>query len=755
MMKFLIAAIGFGGILASCTELANAKNKQVLVTCPNACAQSCIAPAAVCPAPTPKPTPVPTPSSIPSPSPSPTPSLVPTPTPTLLPTPSPLPSPTSVLDDSTFTYKGNWVEDADANDLNGKYHYSCEVGDIASVSFTGSQAFLYFPISTHLGNLGISVADSTGKVLSNATVSQLSSTLQDQKLIYQTAIMPQGTYTLTFTNLSVCIALDRIDVVSQPPATWTMNFGVNMDGGQYWDPLIYTDALKQASGFFFWDKTSSGKTGTVTSDINGYPQSDAQALLLMTDATPGTYTLTWKGTVTPSIPWAPSFTITGPNSANVGILPSTKSGDHQIYIQLTGFNAASPLTEMHLWGPGYSDTTTTVFLPLVTQNLKNIYIDSVRMMPYTETWGSTEVNWSDRTTGTSVSWASAAPYEATIAFAKEANLKRLWVNTPIEATNDYMTQMANLFHSTLPAGVQVMVELGNELWNFGHNDWNWVNAEGNSLTGAANITVPLHNSTHGVAFYDGNIVNGVLIPDQNGVFVTDTYTRASRAAATRAYEMAQIWKQVYADRPSDLGVVFGGQAGWNAWLMNGLAWVQAKYGNMPFKYGAIAPYFDPLWNSSQYCPTAGCKTEADLLSASTQMIAGVVGGQVDANLSVTKQYGVTLVDYEGGQNFYPLNGDPCLMTDPSSMAQRDPAFTAINEAYFSVLQAHGVDTHFEFDYMGDWSQNDGCKYGYWAMLLNPTDTVSNPRWNALAAANARHAPSLLTKMVDSVMSLFQ
>lgn len=305
-----------------------------------------------------------------------------------------------------------------------------------------------------------------------------------------------------------------------------------------------------------------------------------------------------------------------------------------------------------------------------------------------------------------------------------------------------------------------MVELGNELWNFGHNDWNWVNAEGNGFTGANNLTVPLHNSTHGVAFYDGNITNGVLIPDAkdangNPILITDGYTRAARAGATRAYEMAQIWKQIYADRPSDLGLVFAGQAAWNAWLSNGLQWVQAKFGNVPFKYGAIAPYFDPLWNNSQYCPTGGCKTEADLLNASSKLIADtVIGASVDANLSVAKQYGMKLVDYEGGQNFFPLNGDPCTMTDPSSIAQRDAAFTPINTAYFNVLQAHGVDTHFEFAYIGDWSQNDGCKFGYWAMLLNPTDTVNNPRWNALAAANAKNKPGVITTIVNAVKSLF-
>lgn len=716
----------------------------------------------------------------------------PAPKPTPTPIPSVFPPVTLKLDDDQFTFTGNWVKDKDPADLNGFYHYNCNPGESAAVQFTGSGFSLYFPVSPHLGTLEVILKNSQNTLLTDVVLNQLSATLKDQTLQYSLPLLPQDTYSLTLKTKSICTAIDRIDLYGKAsiivaptptpsptptptptptpsptptptpvPSTWTMNFGINDLGHNYWDPVAFNDSARSCTGFWAWDSTGSGKTPPpLILDADHYPQSDAQCLTYMTDTPAGDYTLTWEGTAKVMIPWAKKTVSTGTNSAIV-----TLAADNQIYIQVTGFNAAAPFKNLHLWMPG-TGPSSPMWRAEYTKNLKDIGLDSVRTIASLNMWDNTQKEWIDRTPGIAPGWANdGIPYEAVIALAIEANLKRIWISVPAMASDDYIKQTALLFHSKQELfGKQILVEWTNESWNFGHTSYNWSNSEGNNAQHSTpqNIVPTDHQSYKGVLYYDGNISadgNNVL-PHQvdaqgNPIYVTDSYTRDGRASATRAYEMAKIFQSVYADRPNDLGLLYAGQAGWNAWGTIGFQWFKAKFHDNPFKYYAIAPYYDPLWNGGQYCPTGGCKTTADLMAAAKTNIEKDVPNWIDQNLPVAKQYGVKLIDYEGGQNFYPINGDPCTMTDPSSVAQRDPSFKALNLEYFKILQDHGVDTHFEFGYISDWSKNDGCKFGYWAALLNPTDTVNNPRWDALKEANAHAMPGgIIGKIINAVKSIF-
>jgi hypothetical protein len=48
-----------------------------------------------------------------------------------------------------------------------------------------------------------------------------------------------------------------------------------------------------------------------------------------------------------------------------------------------------------------------------------------------------------------------------------------WINVPIHADDDYITQLAQLFAEELDAGLTVYVEYANEVWNFGFGQTHW------------------------------------------------------------------------------------------------------------------------------------------------------------------------------------------------------------------------------------------------------------------------------------------
>ena len=56
------------------------------------------------------------------------------------------------------------------------------------------------------------------------------------------------------------------------------------------------------------------------------------------------------------------------------------------------------------------------------------------------------------------------PLESIVELANEAH-KDLWVQVPAMATNDYVTQLAQLIHQRLDPALKVYVEYSNEDWN--------------------------------------------------------------------------------------------------------------------------------------------------------------------------------------------------------------------------------------------------------------------------------------------------
>lgn len=142
------------------------------------------------------------------------------------------------------------------------------------------------------------------------------------------------------------------------------------------------------------------------------------------------------------------------NASNLGLI-----------LELEQSEVTDPINDIKLIYPDHvNDFQTQKF----TTGFLN-YLDgfeSIRFMDWTETNNSSVQTWDDRakanyytqTTSAGVAWEN---------IIELANLtqKDIWINIPHLATDDYITQLAQLLHANLDPNIKIYLEYSNEVWN--------------------------------------------------------------------------------------------------------------------------------------------------------------------------------------------------------------------------------------------------------------------------------------------------
>ncbi|HEY2586953.1 MAG TPA: hypothetical protein VGI81_14505 [Tepidisphaeraceae bacterium] len=523
----------------------------------------------------------------------------------------------------------------------------------------------------------------------------------------------------------------------RPPKGWLM---MNDSANSYYANCRWADAGRNASGFY------STNNQPLQYSPHGYPVGTAIAArsnLWLLGCPAGDYNVNWQGNATINISgsggvaWkridANHGTLTLPAPCKMAQTQWGPSPNEMSYIDVSSSDPANPLDALHIWLPGYGPGTRHAGQIFHDQHLAIVRkFSGVRCMNSLNVASGHEENWAERVTMDMWDWSTkAVPIEADIELAREARLKRLWVNIPIKANDDYIRNSARLYHDKLH-GVELIVELGNENWNWGGGFIGWPT---------------VHNIANNVKpeAFDGAIVAGKLVPDDHDsdgkpILVTDEYVRSVRCTAERAREVAMIFQDVYRDRPRELLNIFCGCSADPRWITLGLEFLTAKYGGQPFQLIGIAPYVDFWANNGQYCkPTGpnGTYVLADLFTACDAYLSDTnqpgIPWQLAQHQALAQQYGVRLVDYEGGQHFFPQD-KPYTGKDLSTQAQTDPRMGAMYDKYFATLHKYGVAMHCDFVPIGEpWNQS-----GYWAALQDYADTgPTNYRWAALLRESAK------------------
>jgi hypothetical protein len=344
--------------------------------------------------------------------------------------------------------------------------------------------------------------------------------------------------------------------------------GLNMDsyGGQMW-------ANAMDGGRDEWAVYNAGTP--VPRDTNGWPVGDATNIVFEGQSGStmgGTYLLQFKGRaqVSASFFGSGKFTANGTNYA----------GEPPVLPFGAGYNAASNLTTATLnfsnasilylgfsntrRNPGDSTATGVSEVKLMrpvsagsstNYPLGTVFTDSLKAACQRYTvlrWilnFDTDINWSDRVLpaySTHVNIGSQRYWEQMVMLANETG-KDLFVCLPVRASNAYLTNVANLIrygsdgvnpytseqanpvYPPLNPNLHVILEHGNEIWNYSFSNW------GNNL---ADMKLAYTNNTA-----DWQIVNYDNVYDGSN----NEFQAAMRWHILRALRASEIFRSVFGD----------------------------------------------------------------------------------------------------------------------------------------------------------------------------------------------------------------
>ncbi|MBF0565107.1 MAG: hypothetical protein HQK89_07685 [Nitrospirae bacterium] len=321
---------------------------------------------------------------------------------------------------------------------------------------------------------------------------------------------------------------------------------------------------------------------------------------------------------------------------------------------------------------GYQPLTSTYqtqyFHPLFLNDIK--YFSTIRFVHLIGTITTQITDWSQRPRMSYASWGysppDGAPVELAIYMANTLNASP-WLEVPARATDDYITQFAQLTKSLYTGKRPIYLEYYNEAWNpsFPYNvNGNWIQAQG-------------------VARWPNSTV--------------DAYTKLLNWYGMRAADVCRIWKQVFAGSTTQIKCVMGSQSTTNTWVSNQvlscpLYAAEAGVGhNCATQMDALAtaPYFGAYINSARYPEINTWLTQADggLGSLFTELTTGLIArnngkpyaaiqqvlDEIVAQSGIAKQYGLQFVAYEGGLNLVvPGTTGYDALQNLFATASRDP-----------------------------------------------------------------------------------
>ena len=345
---------------------------------------------------------------------------------------------------------------------------------------------------------------------------------------------------------------------------------------------------------------------------------------------------------------------------------------------------------------------------------------ALRFMDWFQTNGSTLFSWANRPLQTFAFWGTpkGVPIEVAIQLANAVSADA-WLNVPVMADNNYITQMATLVNGLLGTSQQAYVELSNEVWNssFSQNAYSIVQGQ-------------------------------ALFPSAPNQWYAGWEWYGMRTA-----QIADIWYGVYGGSAfnSRVVIVMAGQAANPAVLTEELStpdWTGTGNGPAASHHigaAAIAPYFLGGLASSDISkmvtqPDGGLTDLFATVYAQAGFSSVPQGGfivqsnsWVSSNMSVVAPYGIPLVAYEGGQG---LEGFPAYRNGSAAVnlfitANRDPRMGTAYTAYFNGWKASGGTLLMAFNDVGAYTQ-----YGEWGALENIMQTTSPltgapPKWQAI------------------------
>jgi hypothetical protein len=397
--------------------------------------------------------------------------------------------------------------------------------------------------------------------------------------------------------------------------------------------------------------------------------------------------------------------------------------ESQIALQFSAPMSAV-LRHIKLIAPGFDPVNHPTFHPDWVEHVSRFPV--LRFMTWNAANFNTSADWSDRnrvdspTQGPGNFPANAPVPCPGIAWEYVIELANLtgadiWINMPINATDDYVQKLALMLKSELQPGAKVYVEYANEVWNGMHypHQQNLNAAMAEVSGGGSNLNA------------DGE---------------TNPLIWASRRYARRSKEIGDIMSQVFG--PSSLFSrvfpVFGHQVVSPGYAVNdALSFMKTQYGPPKQYFWGLAGA--PFLNGNDL-PQSGLSVEKYFQQMRQKMdrMFGSTNNYLDAGLSYATYYDLHYMAHEAGTDTYFFgNQYPQALKDTLALAQNDPRMKDLIEDYLSKwFRYGGRDGVFTWFLAGATDWHFGDTYG----LVNDRLHLANAKTQAIDQVLADECP---------------
>jgi len=524
--------------------------------------------------------------------------------------------------------------------------------------------------------------------------------------------------------------------LAETSANYQSAIGINLQGVNYFSSEIpFLNIFKMGDG---WLTQANGQWDTkeeqyLNADADGYPKSltatgepgpqkfNAVAVLLLHGLPqtsngyypPGQYVVLYDGQGALSYSFDAKLVSSAPGRDVINVTPSASG----ILVKISATDPqhnGNYLHNIRIVQAKYEADLGAgkVFNPTFLTDLQNFR--AIRFMDWLRTNNSTLSSWSNRPLPSNAFWGtnSGVPLEVCIQLANAVSADA-WLNIPVTASDDYITQMAKLVASELGPTQKAYVEFSNEVWN-------------------SMFTQNAYSISQGTP----------LFPTAMNKWYAGWEWYGMRVA-----QIADIWYGVYGstDFSSKVVVVMAGQAANSAVLQEELStpdWKGAGNGPAAAHHigaAAIAPYF---LGTSDVGSTITSMALTSLGGGLSQLFSQLTTatGSIDkripwttSNAKVASSFGLPLVAYEGGQSLqgFPTYGPTSPQVQMFIAANRDARMGAAYTTYLNDWKASGgtLFMHFNDSY-------PPSQYGMWGLLesiMQTTQPLSSapPKWQAV------------------------
>ena len=371
----------------------------------------------------------------------------------------------------------------------------------------------------------------------------------------------------------------------------------------------------------------------------------------------------------------------------------------------------------------------SVWHPALLSELKGFR--TARFMDWQMTNSSTVTDWSQRTPATARSWNTAAgvPVEQIIALSNTANVDP-WVNVPTYATDDYVTQFAQLLHQKLASNLMVNVEYSNEPWNYAFPATHWMYNQAQAAW-PAEVAAKTDPYLLQANWYANRLVQVCSIiknqfgADKGRVRCIANTQAASTGSATYVLNCTVAAKTLGQSCGKAIDVLaiapyFGGYIGLTKLRPTVSTWyTQAD--------GGLSALFNEVLGSE-----GTTAVTAPLVAAGSGTPGGALAqihSWMTANKAIADKFSIPMWAYEGGQSLTPPGGDTdatlvTLFTNANRDARMGVAYTKM----LADWQASGGQTFALYDDVATPS-----KYGMWGLRESQLDTTA-AKWVAVQKA---------------------